>query len=65
MKVPEWLPVKMLEYRANHSIGQNELAKRCALTVQTIGNIENRRRDGITKLTMAKIEGVIGKNEGE
>lgn len=64
-EVPANMPERMIAYRARWNIGQRELARRCNVTTQTIGNIENRRRTGITKLTKAKIERVIGSEEDE
>lgn len=65
MTIPGDLKQRMVDYRARESISQKELADRCKLTLQTIGNIENGRRAGITSLTLAKIENVIGKADGE
>ena len=59
-KIPDGLAERMINFRAKRNIGQRELAELCKLTVQTVGNIENGRRSGITKLTLAKIETVIG-----
>ena len=54
---------RMVEYRAKERITQTELAKRVGVTVQTINSVEQ----GIQKpsrITRAKIELVIGKEEG-
>lgn len=61
-KIPDDLAARMIEYRAKGNLSQREMAAKCSVTVQTIGNIENGRREGVTKLTLAKIEGVL--NEG-
>lgn len=56
------LQERMLEYRAKNDISQHELAKRVGVTVQTINAIENGGQDP-SKLTLAKINLVIGKEE--
>lgn len=53
---------RMVEYRAKERINQSELAKRCGLSVQTINSIENGTQDA-SKVTIAKIELVVGKEE--
>ena len=58
-KIPEGMPRKMLEYRARHNINQREMAKRCRITVQTLGAIENRARENATALTLLKIQNVL------
>lgn len=69
MKVPDSLPRRMLIYRLQNNIGQRELARRCRLTCQTIGNIENGKRPNISQMTLLKIESVINerneKDEGQ
>ena len=59
MNIPDGLAERMIRFRAKRNIGQREFAELCQLTVQTVGNIENGRRSGITKLTLANIEQVI------
>lgn len=48
----------IVRYRAKYDLNQEEFAKRCGLTKQTIGSIESGRH-GITKLTRAKIMQVL------
>ena len=52
----------IVDYRAKHDMNQDEFAKRCKLTKQTIGAIESGRH-GITKLTKAKIMMVLNESE--
>ena len=52
----------IVAYRAKHNINQEEFAKRCKLTKQTIGAVESGRH-GITKLTKAKIMMIINNDE--
>lgn len=56
------LQERMIEYRAKERISQQELAERCGLSKQTINSIENEVQDP-SKITLAKIELVIGKEE--
>lgn len=56
------LPERMIEYRAKERISQTELAKRVGVTLQTINSVENGTQTP-SKLTIAKIELVIGKEE--
>lgn len=53
---------RMVEYRAKERITQVELAERVGVSVQTICSVENGNQDP-GKLTRAKIELVIGKEE--
>lgn len=53
---------RMVEYRAKERISQTELARRCGLSLQTVHSIETELQTP-TKLTKAKIEIVIGKEE--
>lgn len=53
---------RMIEYRAKERINQQELADRCGVSKQTVYSIENELQDP-SKVTMAKIELVIGKEE--
>lgn len=54
---------RMIEYRAKEQISQTELAKRVGVTVQTINSVENGNQEP-SKITRAKIELVIGKENG-
>lgn len=56
------LQERMIEYRAKERISQTELGARCGLSKQTINSIENKMQEP-TKITLAKIELVIGKEE--
>lgn len=56
------LQERMVWYRAKHRINQGELAERCGVTKQTINSIENGKQDP-SRLTLAKIELVIGKED--
>ena len=56
------LPDRILEYRAKENLSQAALAKRVGVSVQTINSIENGSQYP-GKLTKAKIELVIGKEE--
>lgn len=60
----ESLTEQIVRYRAKYDLNQDEFAKRCGLTKQTIGAIESGRH-GITKLTRAKIMQVLEKKESE
>lgn len=53
---------RMIEYRARERITQGELAERCGLSVQTVNAVENGHQDP-GKITQAKIELIIGKEE--
>lgn len=56
------LPDRILEYRAKENLSQAAFAKRVGVSVQTINSIENGSQEP-GKLTRAKIELVIGKEE--
>ena len=56
------LQERMIEYRAKERINQTELAKRVGVTTQTINSIETGAQEP-SKITLAKIELVIGKEE--
>lgn len=56
------LPDRILEYRAKENLSQAAFAKRVGVSVQTINSIENGAQEP-GKLTRAKIELVIGKEE--
>ena len=56
------LSERMIQYRAKERINQRELAKRCGLSLQTVSSIENETQ-APSKITIAKIELVIGKEE--
>ena len=58
------LDKRMVEYRAQHGMTQAALAQACGVTVQTINSIENGYQNA-TKVTVAKIELVIGKENNE
>ena len=58
------LQKRMVEYRARTRISQKELAERCGLSCQTINSVENGTQDP-SKLTTAKIELIIGKEESD
>ena len=53
---------RMIEYRARERINQQMLADRCGVSKQTICSIENEIQEP-SKVTLAKIELVIGKEE--
>ncbi len=53
---------RMVQFRAKERISQTELAERCGLSYQTINSVENGTQDP-SKITLAKIELVIGKEE--
>lgn len=52
---------EIIYYRALHGLSQREFAKLSNLTLQTIYNIENGKRN-LTKLTKAKIEIALKKD---
>ena len=56
------LSEKMIQYRAKENITQQELADRCNLSKQAVHLIETGKRNP-SKVTKAKIEIVIGKEE--
>ena len=56
------LQERMINFRAKERITQTELAERCGLSKQTINSIENEMQEP-SKITLAKIELVIGKEE--
>ena len=53
---------RMVQYRARERINQQELADRCGVSKQTIYSIENGLQEP-SRVTIAKIELVIGKEE--
>lgn len=55
---------EILRYRAQNNISQEEMAKRCKVTKQTIFNIEHEAQEP-TRLTEAKIRLVLDKAGGE
>ena len=57
------LPDRMIEYRAKERISQAELAGRCGISTQTVNSVESGSQIP-SKLTLAKIELVIGKEGG-
>lgn len=56
------LSERMIAYRAKENISQTEMAKRCGVTLQTINTIETGVQSP-SKLTLAKIENLIGKED--
>lgn len=56
------LPERIVKYRAKERISQQELAERCGVTKQTIYSIETGLQEP-SRVTIAKIELVIGKEE--
>ena len=62
-RTPDDMPRKILEYRARYNIGQREMARRCRLTIQTIGDIENGKRQNVTALTLLKIQNVLSERK--
>lgn len=56
------LSERMVRYRAKERISQSELARRCGVSLQTINSVENDLQTP-SKVTEAKIELVIGKEE--
>lgn len=56
------LPERIVKYRAKERISQKELAERCGVTKQTIYSIETGLQEP-SRVTIAKIELVIGKEE--
>ena len=56
------LPERMVEYRARERISLQKLAERCGLCELTVRNVENGQQKP-NRLTAAKIELVIGKEE--
>ena len=58
------LQERMVEYRAKERINQQELGERCGLSKQTINSIENGIQEP-SRVTVAKIELVIGKENAE
>ena len=57
---------QMVRYRAEHDIGQRELARLCGLSTTTINSVENGLQEP-TELTKMKIKLVIegGKDNGK
>ena len=58
------LSERMVLYRAKERISQRTLAERCGVSAVTINSIENELQKP-SKVTLAKIELVIGKDESE
>ena len=58
------LQQRMIDYRARERISQTELAERCGVSYQTINSVENGKQDP-SKITVAKIELVIGREESK
>lgn len=57
------LAERMVEYRAKERITLQELAKRCGLSEVTVRSVENGSTDKPNRVTVAKIELVVGKEE--
>lgn len=53
---------RMVEYRAKERITQAELAKRAGISIQTVNSVEQGIQTP-SKITKAKIELVVGKDE--
>lgn len=53
---------RMIEFRAKERLTQQELADKCGVSKQTIYSIENGTQEP-SKITVAKIELVIGKEQ--
>lgn len=53
---------RMIQYRARERMSQQEFADKCGVSKQTIYSIENGLQEP-SKITVAKIELVIGKEE--
>lgn len=56
------LQERMVEYRAKNRLTQTQLADKCGISYQTLNSIEQGRQEP-SKVTRAKIELVIGKEE--
>lgn len=53
---------RMIEYRAKERLTQAEMAAKCGISTQTLCSVENGTQEP-GKLTKAKIELVIGKEQ--
>lgn len=58
------LSERMIMYRARNRISQQELAEKCGVSTQTINSVENGTQNP-SRVTVAKIELIIGKEENE
>lgn len=58
----EELVTKIIMYRAEHNLNQNEFAKKIGLTQATLSSIENMKRSP-TNVTKAKILLYIERNK--
>jgi transcriptional regulator with XRE-family HTH domain len=58
------LAERIVDYRARHDLSQGEFAKLCRLSFMTIWGIENGKSTP-TKLTLAKIEQILNKEESQ
>lgn len=56
------LQERMVEYRAKNRLTQTQLAEKCGVSYQTLNSVEQGRQEP-NKVTRAKIELVIGKEE--
>lgn len=53
---------RMLEYRARNKMSQKDFAEKCGISTQTVWTVEtHQQKPG--RMTIAKIELVIGKEE--
>lgn len=55
---------RMIQYRAKERLTQKELADRTGLSLQTINGVETGQQEP-SKMTIAKIELVVGKETDE
>ena len=55
---------RMLEYRARNKMSQKEFAEKCGISTQTVWTVETHQQTP-SRMTIAKIELVIGKEEKE
>lgn len=58
------LQERIKKYRYDNVISQGEFAKQCGISKQTVNSIESGAQEA-SLLTLAKIERVIGKEEGK
>ena len=56
------LAQRIFEYRVKYNLSQSAFADLCKLSTQTINYVENELQKP-SKMTVAKIEQVIGKDE--
>ena len=58
------LSKRIIDFRARHDLSMEKLAEMCNLSTQTIWALENGQQNA-SRLTLAKIEGVIGNDRIE